>query len=56
MKSNWHQTWYEGFLPPSDYAVTQGAMDGDINDLLKRCRKVYFYFSSRVSKIQRHRQ
>lgn len=49
IKDSWHQTWYEGYLMPSDYQPQ--APEIDWNAFLKTCRKVYFYFSSRVSAL-----
>lgn len=49
VKDSWHQTWYEGYLLPSDYQPQ--APEVDWNVFLKTCRKIYFYFSSRVSAL-----
>lgn len=44
-RDGWHQTWYDGYLLPSDY-------DPDLQEewtgILRHSRKIYFYFSSRV--------
>ena len=50
LKTSWYQTWYEGYLTPDEYQVPPEE-SSDVSSFLKQYRKVYFYFSSRVSEI-----
>ncbi len=50
VRDSWHQTWYEGYLLPTDYRLGPQC---HWTAFLKTCRKIYFYFSSRVSSLQR---